>query len=55
MKLIGDGDSSVYPTLLQNIPGWGYAIECANYACKCYRGVLEKLVRTTPPTKEAED
>ena len=44
---IGDGDSSVYPTLIQNVPGWGHAIkklECANHACKCYRGGLEKLV-----------
>ena len=39
-RFIGDGDSSVYPTLIQNVPGWGYAIkklECANHACKCYR------------------
>ena len=39
---IGDGDSSVYPTLI-NVPGWGYAIkklECANHACKCYRAGL---------------
>ena len=45
---IGDGDSSVYPTLIQNVPGWGHTIkklECANHACKCYRGGLEKLVQ----------
>ena len=39
-RVTGDGDSSVYPTLIQNVPGWGYAIqklECANHACKCYR------------------
>ena len=27
---------------------WGHAIrklECANHACKCYRGALEKLVQ----------
>lgn len=45
---IGDGDSSVHTTLLQGVPGWGYAIkklECANHACKCYRGALEKLVQ----------
>ena len=43
---IGDVNSSVHSTLLQNVPGWGYAIkklECANHACKCYRGSLEKL------------
>ena len=42
-KVTGDGDSSVYPTLVQNVPGWGYAIEkleCANHACKCYRYVV---------------
>ena len=47
-KFIGDGDSSVYPTLTQNVPGWGHLIkklECANHACKCYRGALEKLVQ----------
>ena len=46
MKFIGDGDSSVYPILLQNVPGWGHAIKklkCANNACKYYRGALEKL------------
>ncbi len=54
MKFIGDGDSSVYPTLLQNVPGWGYAIkklECANHACKCYRGALERLVQDNPSYK----
>ena len=47
-RFIGDGDSSVHTTLLQGVPGWGYAIkklECANHACKCYRGALEKLVQ----------
>ena len=54
IEFIGDGDSSVYPTLLQNVPGWGYAIkklECANHACKCYRGALEKLVQDNPSYK----
>ena len=53
-KFIGDGDSSVYPTLLQSVPGWGYAIkklECANHACKCYRGALERLVQDNPSYK----
>ena len=53
-QFIGDGDSSVHSTLLQNVPGWGYAIkklECANHACKCYRGSLEKLVQDNPSYK----
>ena len=47
-RFIGDGDSSVHTTLLQGVPVWGHAIrklECANHACKCYRGALEKLVQ----------
>ncbi len=38
-KFIGDGDSSVHSTLIQNVPGWGHFIqklECANHICKCY-------------------
>ena len=53
-KFVGDGDSSVYPTLLQNAPGWGHAIqklECANHACKCCRGALECLVQDNPSYK----
>ena len=53
-KFIGDGDSSVHSTLLQNVPGWGHAIrklECANHACKCYRGALERLVQDNPSYK----
>ena len=48
IKFVGDGDSSVYPMLIQSVPGWGRYIsklECANHACKCYRGALEKLVQ----------
>ena len=26
-QFIGDGDSSVYPTLLTSVPGWGQAIK----------------------------
>ena len=57
-RFVGDGDSSVYPTLIQNVPGWGRHIEkleCANHACKCYRSVLEKLVRKNLDTKARED
>ena len=35
-RFVGDGDSSVYPTLIENVPGWGRYIEkleCANHAC----------------------
>jgi len=41
--MVGGGDSSVYPTLVENVPVWGYTIqklECANHACKCYRLVV---------------
>ena len=54
MRFIGDGDSSVYPTLVTNVPIWGHAIrkiECANHACKCYRTGLEKLVQANPHYK----
>ena len=53
IEFIGDGDSSVYPTLISNIP-WGYAIkklECANHAVKCYRSALENLVHNNPAYK----
>ena len=51
---IGDGDSSVYPTLLSQVPVWGHAIrkiECANHAIKCYRSALENLVKSKPQYK----
>ena len=51
MRFIGDGDSSVYSTLLQGVTGWGQHIkklECANHACKCYRSALEKVVVENP-------
>ena len=53
-RFVGDGDSSVYPTLIENVPGWGRYIEkleCANHACKCYRSGLEKLVQDKPAYK----
>ena len=53
IEFIGDGDSSVYPTLISSIP-WGYAItkvECANHSVKCYRSALEKLVHDNPTYK----
>ena len=54
ITFIGDGDSSVYPSLIQRVPGYGHCIrklECANHACKCYRGALEKLVHDNPSYK----
>lgn len=45
IRFIDDGDSSVYPTLLQYVPVWDCYItkmECANHACKCCRASLEK-------------
>ena len=50
---IGDGDSSVYPTLISNLP-CGYVIEkveCANHAIKCFRTQLEKLVQNNSSYK----
>ena len=54
MRFVGDGDSSVYPTLLTNVPEGGHdikKIKCANHACKCYRSSLEKLVTENPSYK----
>ena len=53
-RFIGDGDSSVYPTLLQSVPVWGRdieKIECANHVCKCHRSSLEKLAADNPTYK----
>ena len=48
LRFIGDGDSSVYPTLVANVPDWGsdIKIECANHACKCYRPHWEQYLKT---------
>ena len=53
ISFIGDGDSSIYHTLISSVP-WGYAItkvECANHCIKCYRTSLEKLVQNNPSYK----
>ena len=53
-QFVGDGDSSVYPTLIGGVSGWGSAIkkqECANHACKCYRAGLEALAQQHPSYK----
>ena len=47
LKVIADGDSSIYATLQEKVPVWGKDItklECANHICKCVRANLEKLV-----------
>ena len=44
--LIGDGDSSVYHSVVMGVPSYGRDItkvECANHAVKCYRNRLEAL------------
>ncbi|XP_065907494.1 uncharacterized protein [Dysidea avara] len=52
-EFIGDGDSSVHPTLVRKVP-YGTLIkkvECANHAVKCFRGKLESLVLDKPSYK----
>ena len=54
INFVGDGDSSVYPTLVSNVPGWGYSIkkqECTNHALKCYRASLKQLINDKPSYK----
>ena len=56
-RFIGDGDSSVFPTLRENVPIWGFDIqkvECANHACKCCRSSLEKLAANNPSYKRKD-
>ena len=50
MYLIGDGDSSVYNTILTGVP-YGHdmkKVECANHVVKCYRTRLEAVVKDNP-------
>ena len=49
--LIGDGDSSVYHSVVTGVPSYGRDItkvECANHAVKCYRNRLEALCNDKP-------
>ena len=39
MKFIGDGDSSIHPTLIQNVPVWGHAIQ--NVLTTCVSAIVE--------------
>ena len=51
MKLIGDGDSSVFYTIQTIVQPYGREvekIECANHAVKCYRTRLEQLTKDFP-------
>lgn len=52
-RFVGDGDSSVYPTLIENVLGWGRYIEkleCANHACVIGL-VWRSWCKTNPHTK----
>ncbi len=54
LRVIGDGDSSVLPTLQAEGPEWCKRIvkdECANHSVKCLRSNLEKLVEDYPQFK----
>ena len=52
-SFIGDGDSSVYSSLIETVP-MGYSInkiECDNHSLKWYRSALEKLLHDSPSYK----
>ena len=54
INFIGDEDSSVYPTLVSGVLGWGYSIkkqECAKHALKCYQRSLKQLIKDKPSYK----
>ena len=49
--LIGDGDSSIYHSVVTGVLSYGKAItkvECVNHAVKCYRNGLEALCNNKP-------
>ena len=49
--LLGDGDSSVYHSVVTGVPPYGHDItkvECANHAVKCYQNRLEALCNDKP-------
>ena len=49
--LIGDGDSSIYHSIVTGVPSYGRDItkvECANHAVKCYRNRLKVLCNDKP-------
>ena len=47
-RFVGDGDSSVFPTLRQNVSLWGPDIKKIDHACK---SSLEKLAADNPSYK----
>ncbi|XP_021375757.1 uncharacterized protein LOC110464719 [Mizuhopecten yessoensis] len=54
MRMIADGDSSVFARIQQSVPIWGRHVikmECSNHVCKCLRSSLEKLVFDKPHYK----
>ena len=49
--LVGDGDSSVYHSVVTGVPSYGRDItkvKCANDTVKCYRNLLEALCNDKP-------
>ena len=49
--LIGDGDSSVYHSIVTGVPSYSHDItkvECANHAVKCYQNRMEALCNDKP-------
>ena len=53
-RFIGDGDSSVYPTLLTSVPGWGQAIKKLSVQITHANAIeahLRSLSRITPHIK----
>ena len=51
MRVVGDGDSSVFARIREEVPGWGRYVtkeEYAHHICKCYRANLEKLITDNP-------
>ena len=49
--LIGDGDSSVYHSVVTRVPTYGRDItkvECANHAVKCFQNRLEAFCNDKP-------
>ena len=50
MELVGDGDSSVFNSIITNVPYGRYVkkIECCNHAVKCYRTRLEATLKDNP-------
>ena len=54
MRMIADGDSSVYASIVSSVPVWGpyvQKLECANHATKCLRVNVEKLTVDKPNYK----